>query len=76
MPKVRRRDGTEGGKMTGWKCSKCGFENEFPKEQIEKMQASMIKMLAFMPSALLFASLKALGWLFIGIAALKFVNII
>jgi FtsH-binding integral membrane protein len=60
----------------GWKCRQCGYENKLDKETVDRAFGMAAKGLAFAPVALLFGSIKALGWLFIGIAALKWTGVI
>jgi hypothetical protein len=59
-----------------WKCEKCGHPNPYDKETADKALAVAKEALKTVPMALLFGALKALGWLFIGIAALKYVGVI
>jgi hypothetical protein len=65
-----------GTKKVTWKCSQCGHENEYDKETADKALEVAKEGMKAVPVALLFGALKALGWLFIGIAALKFAGVI
>ena len=66
-----------------WKCSNCGTENPYDKETADKALAiaaeslkTAAESLKTIPAALLFGALKAIGWLCLGIAALKFSGVI
>jgi hypothetical protein len=59
-----------------WKCSKCGHENEYDKETTDKALWVAKEGLKTVPAVLFFEALKAVGWLCIGIAALKWVKVI
>jgi hypothetical protein len=59
-----------------WKCKNCGHESPYDKETTDKALEVAKEGLKAVPMALFFGALKALGWLFIGIAALKYVGVI
>ena len=65
-----------GTKNVTWKCEKCGTANPYDKETADKALAVASESLKALPAALLFGALKAIGWLCIGIAALKFTGVI
>jgi len=56
---------------------KCYCEECYDEQKVKDKAMDIAKeSLKIIPTALLFAALKALGWLFIGIAALKFTGVI
>ena len=59
-----------------WKCKSCGTENPYDKETADKALEVAKGALKTVPVALFFGALKAIGWLCIGIAALKFTGVI
>jgi hypothetical protein len=65
-----------GTKKVTWKCSKCGTANEYDKETVDKALDVAKEGLKAVPMALFFGAIKAVGWLCIGIAALKFTGVI
>ena len=58
-----------------WKCKACGAENPYDKETVDKALELAKESLKAIPAALFFGALKAIGWLCIGIAALKYVKV-
>ena len=56
---------------------KCYCEECYNNQEIKDKAMDIAKeSLKIVPTALLFGALKALGWLFIGIAALKYTGVI
>lgn len=60
----------------GWLCEKCGHENKLDKETTDRALRVAERALISVPIALTFGAMKAVAWLLLGVAALKFVGVI